>query len=64
MDSVAPSDRVCASLSVRRLMERVADADSSVRQALQALLRDRMCPLVAPGQLRPFMPLIMAHVAG
>ena len=43
-------------------MERVADSDSDVRTALQSLLRERMVPVLEGGVLRPFLPMIMAHV--
>ena len=47
-----------------KVAERVGDPDQAVRQALRALLRERVMPLVDGAALRPFMPVIMAHVCG
>lgn len=46
----------------RRLVERMADGDADVRKALVRLLREQCIPNVESGALRPFMPMIMAHV--
>lgn len=42
----------------------VGDGDPDVRAALRSLMRERVMPLLQPpGILRPFMPVIMAHVS-
>jgi pre-rRNA-processing protein IPI1 len=46
------------------LAERVVDGDSAVRVELRTLLDSRVLPLLGPLALRPFMPLLMAHVCG
>ncbi len=45
-----------------RLVERMADGDAEVRKALARLLREQCIPNIEGGALRPFMPMIMAHV--
>lgn len=45
-----------------RLVERMADSEQGVRQAVQILLKEHVVPLVPGAALRPFMQLIMAHV--
>ena len=41
----------------------VGDGDPDVRLALRSLMRERVMPLLQPGVVRPFMPVIMAHVS-
>jgi pre-rRNA-processing protein IPI1 len=45
-----------------RVVERMADSDEDVRKAAQQLLRSQMVPLIPSASMRPFMPMIMAHV--
>jgi hypothetical protein len=40
----------------------MGDGDADVRKALARLLREQCIPNVEGGALRPFMPMIMAHV--
>lgn len=46
------------------LAERAVDGDAAVRATLRALLREHVLPLLEPKVIRPFMPVIMAHVCG
>ena len=46
-----------------KLAERVGDGESAVRQALRSLMRERVMPLLSAGAVRPFMPVVMAHVS-
>ena len=46
------------------LAERVVDGDESVRTALRAFLSSCVLPVLGPDAVRPFMPIIMAHVCG
>lgn len=41
----------------------MGDGDPDVRLALRSLMRERVMPLLQPGVVRPFMPVIMAHVS-
>ncbi|PNH00248.1 Testis-expressed sequence 10 protein, partial [Tetrabaena socialis] len=56
--------RLNAAQVLGTLSERVVDGDSGVRSATRALLHDRVLPLLGPDTLRPFMPVVMAHVCG
>eukprot|EP00798_Chlamydomonas_sp_ICE-L_P013490 gene13490-19348_t len=47
-----------------KIAERVGDPDQGVRVAMRALLREQVMPAIHAGALRPFMPVIMAHVSG
>ncbi|KAG1657712.1 hypothetical protein FOA52_002516 [Chlamydomonas sp. UWO 241] len=46
-----------------KVTERVADGDAGVRQALRVLLSEHAFNKLPPGAIRPFMPVLMAHVA-
>lgn len=45
------------------MAERVGDGDAAVRQALRALLREQVLPQLNAGMVRPFMPVLMAHMS-
>lgn len=57
-----PSSQHSLSQHTHRLVERMGDGDADVRKALVRLLREQCVPNVEGGALRPFMPMIMAHV--
>lgn len=46
---------------LEKVSERATDADKDVRKALLALWRDRLLPALEATNLRPFLPLVMAH---
>lgn len=46
------------------LAERVVDGDEGVRSALRTLLGGSVLPTLGPDAVRPFMPIVMAHVCG
>ena len=50
-------------LFFNKVAERVGDGDADVRTALRSLMRDKVMPLMQPGAIRPFMPVVMAHVS-
>ncbi|GFR40155.1 hypothetical protein Agub_g711, partial [Astrephomene gubernaculifera] len=56
--------RLHAAQVLATLAERVVDGDSAVRAALRSLLHESVLPLLGPDALRPFMPVVMAHVCG
>ncbi|GIL45606.1 hypothetical protein Vafri_2810, partial [Volvox africanus] len=56
--------RLHASQVLGTLAERIVDGDSSVRSALRDLLNNSVLPILGSDVLRPFMPVVMAHVCG
>ncbi|EFJ52309.1 hypothetical protein VOLCADRAFT_86599 [Volvox carteri f. nagariensis] len=56
--------RLHASQVMGTLAERIVDGDSSVRSALRELLHGSVLPLLGQDALRPFMPVVMAHICG
>ncbi|MEW5311739.1 MAG: hypothetical protein WDW38_003427 [Sanguina aurantia] len=46
-----------------KIADRITDSEGDVRKALRLLLKGAL-PLAGLGVLRPFMPLLMAHVCG
>ncbi|KXZ43238.1 hypothetical protein GPECTOR_96g704 [Gonium pectorale] len=46
------------------LAERIVDGDSAVRAEMRGLLGGSVLPVLGPDAVRPFMPVIMAHVCG
>jgi pre-rRNA-processing protein IPI1 len=46
-----------------KIAERVSDGDAPVRSALRHLLREHVLPRLDPGHVRPFMPVMMAHLS-
>jgi pre-rRNA-processing protein IPI1 len=49
---------------VAHSVERIADDDKFVRQQLKVLLREAILVQVDQEVLRPFLPIIMAHITG
>ncbi|GLI64097.1 hypothetical protein VaNZ11_007270 [Volvox africanus] len=56
--------RLHASQVLGTLAERIVDGDSSVRSTLRDLLNNSVLPVLGSDVLRPFMPVLMAHVCG
>lgn len=46
------------------LAERAVDGDAAVRSALRSLLREQVMPHLEARVIRPFMPVLMAHICG
>jgi hypothetical protein len=55
--------RARSSARAPKVAERVADGDAGVRQALRVLLSEHAFNKLPPGAIRPFMPVLMAHVS-
>ncbi len=59
-----PAELQChAGPILEALAQRFADGDKGVRAALRALLRSTVLPGLGEGQLAPFLPVVMAHLA-
>ncbi|KAG2448880.1 hypothetical protein HYH02_006229 [Chlamydomonas schloesseri] len=56
--------RLHAAQVLATLAERIVDGDPGVRSELRRLLGESVLPVLGADALRPFMPMVMAHVCG